>query len=133
MPHIVIEYSANLNGRVDLAALLRAVHAAALDSGVFPVGGLRTRAAERAHYLIADGHPDNAFVHAAVRIGHGRDAATKKRAGERLFAALCAELEPLYAAAPLAISLDIQEIDPALSFKRNNLHAVVERRAAGAV
>ena len=37
MAHIVIEYSANLRGQFDLDGFLRAVHGAALATGVFPI------------------------------------------------------------------------------------------------
>jgi len=131
MPHITIECSANVAGRADLDALVRAVHEAALETGVFPVGGTRTRLALLERYRIADGDPANAFVHVTVRIGQGRDAATKHAAGSHVFAALCASLAGAFAAGPLALSLEVQEIDAALSFKQNNLHEhVAARRAA---
>ena len=66
MPHIVIEYSANLRESVDFPGLLAALRASALATGVFPLGGIRIRAYQADHYLIADGHPDNAFVHIMV-------------------------------------------------------------------
>ena len=131
MPHVVVEYSANLRPRVDLPRLLRVLHEAAIATGVFPPGGTRTRAEERADYLIADGHPDNAFVHATLRIGHGRDLATRRRAGQAVFDALVAELAPVFDATPLAISFELQEIDPELSWKHNNLHRHLEARRAG--
>jgi 5-carboxymethyl-2-hydroxymuconate isomerase len=131
MPHVVVEYSANLRPRIDLPRLLRVLHGAALATGVFPPGGTRTRAAERADYLIADGHPDNAFVHATLRIGHGRDLPTRRRAGQAVFDALLAELAPVSESSPLAISFEVQEIDPELSFKHNTVHRWVEARAAG--
>ncbi len=132
MPHIILECSANLAGRVDLDELVRAVHEAALETGVFPVGGTRTRLAIRERYRIADGDPANAFAHAVLRIGAGRDAPTKHAAGSHVFAALAAALGEAYAAGPLAISLEVQELDPALSFKQNNLHEYVAARRATA-
>ena len=128
MPHIIVEYSANLAAQTDIPGLLHTLHQAALATGVFPIGGLRTRAARRDHYVIADAHPDNAFVHVSVRIGHGRDPATKQQAAEHLFGALCEFLEPAYQTMPLGISLELQEIDPALSYKRNNLHQIAKNR-----
>ena len=130
MPHIVIEYSANLEQKLDIAALLQVVHTAALDTGVFPIGGLRTRGAAREHYVIADGDPRNAFVHALLRIGHGRDLDTKRSAATQVFDALCAYLEPTFQTTPLGISLEVEEINPDLSFKQNNLHAIVKSRLA---
>lgn len=131
MPHIIIECSANLGDRVDYDELVRTVHEAALETGVFPIGGTRTRLAPRERFRIADGEPENAFAHAVLRIGEGRDAATKKAAGSHVFAALCGALAPAYAAGPLSISLEVQELDAALSFKQNNIHDyVASRRAA---
>ena len=81
MPHIVIEYSANLEGRMDPARLVRSAHAAALGTGVFKLGAVRTRAARRDVALVADGDPANAFVAVAVRIGTGRTEETRRALG----------------------------------------------------
>lgn len=133
MAHIVIEYSANLRGQFDLDAFLRAVHEAALSTGVFPIGGIRTRAYEASHYVIADAHPDNAFVHISLKVGHGRDLSTRKRACEVIFEVACKQLAAVYERLPLGIALEMQEIDPVLTFKKNNLHDYVkERQARGA-
>src|SRR5919204_4635488 len=121
MPHIVIEYSANIRGQVGPEDLVARVHDVALLTGVFPVGGIRTRAVERTCYRVADGHPDNAFVHVVMRIRHGRDLETRRRAGEEVFREVCQYLEPLFERSPLGISLEVQEIDPDVSFKKNNL------------
>ncbi|MFI5013823.1 MAG: 5-carboxymethyl-2-hydroxymuconate Delta-isomerase [Hyphomicrobiales bacterium] len=128
MPHIVIEYSANLETRIDLRELVRKTHEAALATGVFEVGGLRTRCSRRDIYRIADGHPDNSFVTVNIRVGHGRDAATRHRAGKMIFEAVCAHLAPIYATTPLGITLDVAEIDPTATFKQNNMHAIVKAR-----
>lgn len=130
MAHIVIEYSANLRGQFDLDGFLRAVHGAALATGVFPVGGIRTRAYEAQHYVIADANPDNAFIHLSLRVGHGRDVDTRKRACEAIFAAACQQLGEVFERLPLGIALEMQEIDPVLTFKKNNLHEYVKRREA---
>lgn len=129
MPHIIIEYSANLRDAMNLPGLIEKVHAVALTTGVFPLGGLRTRAAERSHYRIADGHPDNAFVHVHMRIGHGRDEATKLQAAQTVFNAICEHLQPIIDRSPLGISFEVSEIDAVLNFKKNNLHDYVKQRA----
>lgn len=131
MAHIVIEYSANLRDQVDFPSFLEAVHARALATGVFPIGGVRTRAYAAEWYRIADGHPDNAFMHVMLRVGHGRDEDTLKRTCDAIFETICGRLAALYARIPLGISLEMQEIDPVLTLKKNNLHEYVKRRAAG--
>jgi 5-carboxymethyl-2-hydroxymuconate isomerase len=129
--HIQIEYSANLAERIDMPRFLEAVHASALATGIFPIGGLRTRAYAAGHYRIADGHPDNAFVHTMLRVGHGRDVETRERACAAIFATICEQLSGLFERIPLGLSLEMQQIDPLLTLKKNNLHEYVSKRAAG--
>jgi 5-carboxymethyl-2-hydroxymuconate isomerase len=130
MPHAIIEYSANLEGQLDFPRFLTALRDSALATGVFPIGGVRVRAYRADHYVIADGHPDNAFVHIMLRVGHGRDLETRKRACEAIFATACEQLAGLYKRIPLGISLEMQEVDQVLTFKQNNLHEYVKRRQA---
>lgn len=128
MPHQIVEYSANLEGVIDIPALIDCLHQAALATGVFPLAGLRTRAARRDHYRIADGHPDNAFVHVLLRIRYGRSLADKERAADRISNALFDFLGGVSADRPLAISLDIQDIDPHTNRKHNNLRGYLAGR-----
>lgn len=130
MPHIIVEYSANLEGDLSPRRLVDAIHAAALETGVFPVGGLRTRAERRDIYAVADGDPDNAFVAIVARIGEGRDAATRKRIAERLMSALEQETAPAYRSRGLGLTVEVQEIDSAASLKINNLHERMAAKAA---
>ena len=131
MPHLTVEYSANLEPDIDAARLVATVHEAALATGIFPEGGVRTRAARRDVYAIADGHPDNAFVHLAIRIGAGRSPDARKQAGQTIFAALTAALEEVFAARPLGISMELTESNPEMSWKRNNLHDTIAHRKGG--
>ena len=128
MPHLIVEYSANLDGALDMPALLKAVHEAALATGVFPIGGLRTRAARRDQCVVADGHLDNGFIHVQVRIGTGRTAEVRQTAAEQIFAVVKAATATVFAARPLGLTLEMVEIDPVGSLKHNNLHVVVEQR-----
>ena len=132
MPHLTIEYSANLEPQVAVQALVDRVHEAAIETGVFPLGGIRTRATAREHFRVADGDPDGAFVHVELRIAVGRDAATRERVGEHVFAALTGALADVSATRPLAISFELQEITPAWSAKQNNIHDRLKAKAGQA-
>lgn len=122
MPHFILEYSSNLSPELDVAALFKALHRTAVDTGVFPLGGIRFRARRCDEYLIADGNPNNAFVHLELRMGHGRPVEVRRETGEKLFATLCEFLEPVYQRRPLGISFEIGEMHPELSYKKNNMH-----------
>jgi 5-carboxymethyl-2-hydroxymuconate isomerase len=128
MPHQIIEYSANLESRMDIESLVTRLHEAALGIPGLPLGGLRTRAQRRDVYAIADRHPDNAFIHVILKLGAGRPLDRRREFGEALFAALCAILEPVSSTSALAISFEIQEIHPELTWKKNNLRDYIERR-----
>lgn len=122
MPHLIVEYSANIEEALKLPELLTRLRDCAVASGVFPLGGIRLRGARRDHYLIADGDPANAFVHLTARIGQGRTLEVRQSIAQALFDVLCSHLAELYAERGLGISVEIQEIDAATSLKKNNLH-----------
>jgi 5-carboxymethyl-2-hydroxymuconate isomerase len=128
MPHLIVEYSANLEPALDITGLVEALHAAALETGVFPIGGIRTRAARREMCRIADGHADNAFIHVQARIGAGRTAEVRQQAAEHIFARLKAGTADVFASRPLGLTFEIVEIDPVGSLKHNNLHEIVVAR-----
>ncbi|NNM71180.1 5-carboxymethyl-2-hydroxymuconate isomerase [Enterovirga aerilata] len=133
MPHIIVEYSANLEAELDPGRLVDALHAAALATGAMPVGGLRTRAERRDLYRIADGDPENAFVAVLARIGQGRDPETRRRIAETLMAALEAETRAVFATRGLGLTVEVQEIEGTASLKTNNLHERVQARARGPI
>ena len=129
MPHLTVEYSANLENQIDIQKLVETIHNAALKTGVFEVAAVRTRAARRDYYAIADGHRDNAFVAIVVRIAPGRPVETRKRLGQEIFDAACEFLQKTYDTTPIGISLEVQEVDNTAAFRKNNLHAIVKERA----
>ena len=130
MPHIIVEYSANLEGQVSPRRLVDALHQAALDTGVLPIGGLRTRAERRDIYAVADGDPENAFVAVLVRIGQGRDAETRRRIADTLMGALERETADAFRTRGLGLTVEVQEIDAAASLKTNNLHDRLKAKEA---
>ena len=129
MPHLIVEYSSNLDGRLDVDALLDRLHETALGTGMFPEGGIRIRAYRAEQYRIADCAPDNAFVHVTALVGSGRPLERREAVSQQLFATLTTVLEPIQATSPLAISFTMREFDPVLNFKKNNLHEYVARRS----
>ena len=124
MPHLIVEYSANLESRLGPEALMAKLRDVAVAGGVFPLAGIRVRAVRRDRYLIADGDPAHGFVHVMARIGEGRGEAVRRAQAQALFDALRAHLEPLRhdQVGGLALSLEMVEIDPVGSLKLNNLH-----------
>ena len=130
MPHFTLEYSANLDGRVDMGLVVEVVRKAAVETGIFPLGGIRVRAVRCDHYAIADGSKNFGFLDMVLRLGEGRDLATRKKAGEHIFEALSAYLDPVFADSKFALSFDMQINDKETSWKRNNIHEALKVETA---
>ncbi|NUX57582.1 5-carboxymethyl-2-hydroxymuconate Delta-isomerase [Paraburkholderia youngii] len=128
MPHLTLEYSANLADAQRLSELCKDLAQrldAQRDNGerVYPLGGIRVRALRCEQYCIADGRPDAAFLHANLKIGAGRSEAVKKATGDALFALIKQCFAAEFERQGLALSLEINEFSEAGTWKHNNLHA----------
>jgi len=128
MPHVTIQYPANLDpdARMDaLCASLAEVICAQRDGEggrLYPIGGTRVLAYPARTFAVADGAPDRAFVYLNVRIAPGRDPERVKATGEALIAAVRSHFEKLFASRPLGITLQIDEGAPVFDVKHSNLH-----------
>lgn len=121
MPHFSIEYSANLEDRVDMPALLEVLRIAAIETGLFPTPGIRIRAFRADHVSIADGDPQHAFLDLSIRLREGRDQLAKEAATSHIFKALEAFVAPAMAAHSIAISVEMRDIDARLSPKAGSI------------
>ena len=130
MPHFTVEYSANLEPSVDIGAVVEVVRSVAVETGIFPLGGIRVRAIRCEHFAIADGGDNYGFLDMVLRLGEGRDLATRKKAGEQIFKALSAHLDPVFASSKFALSFDMQINDKETSWKRNNIHDALKVETA---
>lgn len=129
MPHLTLEYSANLADASSVGRLCETL-AHVLDAQrdengarVYPRGGIRTRALRCEQYFIADGDPANAFLHGCLKIGTGRSQAVRRATGDALFDAIKQHFAPAFASHGLALSLEIVEFGEEGPWKHNNLHA----------
>jgi 5-carboxymethyl-2-hydroxymuconate isomerase len=130
MPHFTIEYSANLDPRLDMDEVVEVVRKAAAETGIFLLGGIRVRAVRCEHYAIADGRADLGFLAMVLRLGEGRDLATRKKAGEHIFKTLSGYLDPVFAGGKFALSFDMQINDKETSWKRNTIHEALKAETA---
>jgi 5-carboxymethyl-2-hydroxymuconate isomerase len=128
VPHLTLEYSANLAGEESIGQLCTSL-AACLDTQreneqrVYPLGGIRVRALRSEQYCIADGRADAAFLHANLKIAMGRSDAAKKATGDALFEVIKQHFAAEFEKHGLALSLEINEFSETGTWKHNNLHA----------
>ena len=132
MPHLVVLYTPNLDRETDMTALCRALADTMLqthdDDGkqVFPTGGTRVLAYPAAHYAVADGKADYAFVYLNMRMASGRSAATHKRAGDALLMCAKAHFQPVFKERNIGITMQIDEGHEVFDAKHSNLHPLFQ-------
>ena len=129
MPHFIAEYTENLEQQADLPGLFEKVHRVLGDSGLFPLGGIRSRGVRLDTWRMADGKHDYAFVHMTLKVGHGRDLATREAVAQAVFAVITEHFAQLQAQRLLALSFEMIELHPQLNFKQNNVHAFLNNPA----
>ena len=78
MPHVIVEYSANIEADITPQRLVEEIHSAAITSGIAEPVAVRTRLMRRDDYRVGDGSPENAFVHIDIRARKGRTLEQRK-------------------------------------------------------
>jgi len=121
LAHLMIDYSANMDQRTDMGQLCDILRRAAIETGVFPMPGLRIRAIRADYVSIADGDPAHGYIDISVRLRGGRPDQAKADATAHIFAAAQAYLEPVMKIHPIALSLEMRDIDPYLSPKLSSI------------
>ncbi|MEQ4467404.1 5-carboxymethyl-2-hydroxymuconate Delta-isomerase [Enterobacter asburiae] len=124
MPHFIAECTDNIREQADLPGLFAKVNEALAATGIFPIGGIRSRAHWLDTWQMADGRHDYAFVHMTLKIGAGRSLESRQQVGEMLFALIKAHFAALMADRYLALSFELDELHPTLNYKQNNVHAL---------
>lgn len=121
MPHIQIDYSSNLEARLDMAGLCRVLRDAAVATGILPLAGIRVRATACTHVVIADGNPDHAFLDISLRLRGGRSEKAKAEATADIFAAAEAYCAKVLETSSFMLSFEMRDINPALSPKTSSI------------
>jgi len=134
MPHLVILYTPNIEAQTDMPALCRTLADTMLaqrdEAGtqVFPTGGTRVLAYPAAHYAVADGRDDYAFVYLNLRMAGGRTGAVKKATGDALLASVKSHFDPIFSKRHLGITLQIDEgAGQVYDGKHSNLHPLFNK------
>ena len=130
MPHIQIDYSPNLESRLNIAALCAVLRDAAVQTGVLPLAGIRVRATACTHVVIADGNPVHAFLDISIRLRGGRTAQAKAQATAHIFAAAERFCADLMATSSLMLSMEMRDIDPDLSPKASSIRRYLPENAS---
>ncbi|CAJ0711730.1 5-carboxymethyl-2-hydroxymuconate Delta-isomerase [Ralstonia mannitolilytica] len=124
MPHVIIEYTANVEADARISELMRVLSDVLIrHADVFPIGGIRTRALRLDQYRMVDGSEDDAFIHVTFRIKAGRPRSVTGPVCAEMFAAARAHLADVFARRFLGLTLELVEFDTHGFHVENNVHA----------
>jgi 5-carboxymethyl-2-hydroxymuconate isomerase len=122
MPHVIVEYTDNIKEEGQIRGLLKKINDSLIENdGLFPIGGIRSRAIELKDYVVADDSQDDAFVHVTLKIGGGRSEERLQAACDKLFAVIEEHFAPLFEKRYLALSMEVFEFTRP-TYKKNNIH-----------
>lgn len=119
MPHLILEYTDNLN--FEIQPLLARLHRELVATGAINLKGIKSRAVRYSDYRIADGNPDYAFVHVNLLIREGRPMEIQSEAAQRVMAVLKETFGYRYQNGYLSLSVDIKEMREGASLTFHNI------------
>ncbi len=82
MPHCILEYSSNINDKINLKKLLHDINTMLIGTGIFNLMDIKSRAVEHDLYVVGDGNPNRAFVALTINIFRGRPDDVKANIAE---------------------------------------------------
>jgi 5-carboxymethyl-2-hydroxymuconate isomerase len=122
MPHIILEYSDNIEP-FEVQGVLGRIHEEMVATGAVNMKGLKSRAVRLTDYRIADGDGAYAFVHVLMWIKDGRTLETKQEMAQRTLAVLEETFGRRREGGYLSLSVDIQEMAKRVALTRHNIPA----------
>jgi 5-carboxymethyl-2-hydroxymuconate isomerase len=127
MPHLRIDYSANLDAHLDVLGLCKALAAqlaAQRDNegkDLYPLIGTRVLAYPAPHHAVSGGRDGFGYIYLNLRVTPGRSAALIEATGEALMAVVREHCAALLAAHPVGITFNIDQVAASYVGNFNNL------------
>ena len=84
MPHLILEYSANLRDVYPTSRALASLHRSMVKSELFTVSDIKSRAYEASDFLMGEKDSTTSFAHVTVYLMEGRTLAQKVALSESL-------------------------------------------------
>ena len=134
MPHVIVQYTANLETEVDMPGLCREIAAVLIaqkdETGgpLFPIGGTRVLAYPAQHFAVADGKGPYGFCYINIRVAAGRSDAKKKASGDAVLACAQARFASAFENRNIGVTIQIDE-SPGQVYdaKHSNLHPLFNK------
>jgi 5-carboxymethyl-2-hydroxymuconate isomerase len=115
MPHLTLEYTADLPPEIASRELFGRLHRVLADAGGIDIANCKSRAVGRDVFLAGDGTGEESYVHLDVRILEGRAPEAKTAMGQGVLDAV----RHAYAAAgrPVQVTVEVRDMASDQYFK----------------
>ena len=122
MPHLILEYSANVGKAsvgetTEFGPLLSQLHGVLSETAGIDVRNCKSRARGADEYLVSEGGDLDAFVHLDIRFLDGRPVDLKRAVGSRCLDVLREWFADPASALTLQITVEVHDIDRDTYFK----------------
>jgi len=117
MPHLILNYTSNIDPPLDFGSLFLKLHTILNSIAGIEINNCKSRAQKLENYFISRGESEKAFIHLDVNFLEGRSAKIKKKIGN-----LCLDTIKEYCTSyltkkDLQITVEIRDIRKEFYFK----------------
>lgn len=106
MPHLIVEYSGNIEHLVGQSEVVKVAHGAMVQSGLFASNAIRSRAYRTDDFMVGDMGADGSFLHIIIYLLAGRTVGQKQELNQGVLGAMVSCLPTVN-----QISVDIRDIN----------------------
>ncbi len=117
MPHLTLEYTANLDEWANDPALLLDLHRLLQSRGGIKIGNCKSRWRMMEEWVLGNGEGESAFLHLDLRFLEGRPMETKQAVGTGALELIRAHFASVPEELELQITVEVQDIRKGTYFK----------------
>lgn len=107
MPHLVMEYSNSAEERLNMQGLLEDLHQVAIDSELFSINDVKSRAIRVHSWLVGDKGNSVDFIHLTVELLSGRTAEQKRELSRELMDILAEKASHID-----SLTINVRDMEP---------------------
>lgn len=106
MPNLVMEYSNSVDARVNVQGLLEDLHKVTLQSELFDIQSVKSRALRCHNWLVGDREDNVDFIHISFELLSGRTEEQKRELSRQLMQVLQQKAHSVY-----SLTVNVREMD----------------------
>lgn len=113
MPHFILEHSDNIlkNSEALYQELFNQLHQVLVATEIFKLNSIKSRVIVHKNYRIADGNPQNAFIHLSLLILKGRPEEVKEKLADQLLEILKSSFSAILTEFKCSLTLEIKDLE----------------------